>query len=346
SNGSSKFNEDTTERTVRNTKSCVSEEYYISPVIDNIAFLFGVLLIAENVLMVCVIFRNRALHTNTNILVASLAFTDVMIGIQCLVMGLNARTNLRSWMRHRPTQQRVFHSFIAAANYGLVMISMVHLAVLSVDRYLFVRWPFRYSRRITRRRVLTTAIGIWTIGIIYIIVSVVSYLDPKLHVNCIVVNAPFAYAGGPLLCVYLISLIVVIASRIGMKETLVTNSYDSCSGRVNEIKHIRIPLRTSHSLTKDKDTRDEGNKKLLRRTKFKILKFVLVILGCYLVCTFPSIIRIIMIDLAHIDKLSETVEHASGLMLMANSGMNFLIMTQLNRDFRAALVKSFNCVKC
>ncbi|KAK3776467.1 hypothetical protein RRG08_023819 [Elysia crispata] len=479
--------EDTAGQTVQNTKrdlrSCASNGYYVSPLIDNMIFLFGVTLIAENLLMICVIYSNRVLHTNTNILVASLTFTDVMIGFQCFMMGLNAHVGLRSWLRHRPTQERIFHSLITGVNYGLILISRVHLAVLSVDRYFFVRWPFRYSLRVTKRRVVVTAIGIWTIGIIYMILSIVMYLDPQFHVNCIVVNAPFAYAGGPLMCVYFICLIIVIASTVGLsklaldngrkrgilkaqgaiqdigkrknkgkldynislaviptgfipsltlqmitcinnksglrssadkcqpgdspdavvnengplqyincrinsciihhsqrsntlqedpiifdennaigdaiknnstyagraqgfefdiKEMAFTNFHGACSGRVHEIKCT--PLRISNSLVQN--TGVEGNKKLLMRTKLKILKFVLVILGCYLTCTFPFILRMIITDLAHIGQLSGTVEHVLSLMLTANSGMNFFIMAQLNKDFRKAIIKSFTCLKC
>ncbi|KAK3776469.1 hypothetical protein RRG08_023821 [Elysia crispata] len=479
---SSSVNEDTAGQTEQNTKenlrSCASDDYYVSPVTENITFLFGVALIAENLLMICVICRNRVLHTNTNILVVSLTFTDVMIGFQCFLMGLNAHVGLRSWLRHRPTQERVFHSLITGVNYGLILISTVHLAVLSVDRYFFVRWPFRYSLRVTKRRVVITAIGIWIIGIIYMILSIVMYVDPQFHVNCIVVNAPFVYADGPLMCVYFICLIIVIASTVGLsklaldngrkrgilkaqgaiqdigkrkgkgkldrkvsiaviptgfnpsltlqmiscirnkstlrtgaekcqpgdppdtvvnegincrinsciihhsqrsdtlqenpiifdennaigdaiknnstyagraqgfefdiKEKAFTNSHGACSGKVHEIK--RASLRLPNSLVQN--TKVEGNKRLLRRTKLKILKFVLVILGCYLTCTFPFILRIIITDLAHIGQLSGTVDHVSGLMLMANSGINFFIMAQLNKDFRKALIKSFTRLKC
>ncbi|GFR63275.1 alpha-1A adrenergic receptor-like [Elysia marginata] len=481
-------------------EGCMSDEFYVSPTIENLAFFTGVFLICENLLLVCVIGRTRALHTNTNILVASLAFTDIMIGTQCFMMGLTGYVGeLKSWLRRRPFQLRIFHSFITSANYSLVIISMTHLAVLSVDRYLFVLWPFRYPFRITERRVFITAVGIWILGLSYMSLKIVVYLNPKYHANCLVVDAPFAYADGPLLCVYFMCLVVLIASISGLSRLALAHTRkremlegkkvkSSCDRRKGEIQpsqdvvvnaitsgvqesltlqtisctlynaakdtnqgdqlccdkhtlsvvvndknkitnnnsstpesalsslhipctvqpregqnitentaaavnepttitsfsstinsndkwhkrktrhggivgtaignvssasdanvHETNPKEVLHSEVKEnfqRHTKVQMNKKLLRRTKFKILKFILVILGCYLICSFPMVLRITIKAIVGTDYFSGIVEHVTGLMLLANSGMNFFIMVRLNRDFRAALSQTFSFVKC
>ncbi|GFR63282.1 7TM GPCR domain containing protein [Elysia marginata] len=383
-------------------ESCEPDEFYISPTIENVAFFTGVFLICENLLMVYIIGRTRALHTNTNILVASLAFTDIMIGTQCFMMGLTGYIDdLRSLLRRRPTQNRLFHSVLTS----LVLVSISHLAVLSVDRYLFVLWPFRYPFRITERRVLIIAVGIWILGLTYMAFSVVVYLDPNYQVNCLVVDAPFAYGDGPLLCVYFMCLVVLIASTSGLSRLALAHTrkremlegkdiqsdhgkrkgeierkqdvYSITSGVVEsltlqtisvilhkaakETRHINLsdasvmnvhetnPEKVSSLELKERyqhHTQVQRKTNLFKRTKLKILKFVLVILGCYLVCSIPSVLRITIKTILRTDYLSGTVDHVAGLMLVANSGMNFFIMVQLNRDFRAALSQTSSSVKC
>ena len=54
-----------------------------------------------------------------------------------------------------------------AANYCLIIVSMVTLAFISMDRYIAVVWPLQYTNVVTRRRVLTTLCWPWLQGVLF-----------------------------------------------------------------------------------------------------------------------------------------------------------------------------------
>ena len=116
----------------------------------SVAVIVGVMLLCENILLITVIARTRSLHTNTNILVASLAVTDVLVGVHVCVMGLSEQPEgLRSWLRLSTTGIRMIDSFLTGLNYSLATVSIGHLAALALDRYLYVLWPLHYHIRVT-----------------------------------------------------------------------------------------------------------------------------------------------------------------------------------------------------
>ncbi|KAK3746688.1 hypothetical protein RRG08_008200 [Elysia crispata] len=181
------------------------------------AVIVGVCLICENLLLINVIVRTRTLHTNTNILVASLAITDVLVGVQVCIMGLSEQpTGLRSWLELTPYQVRIFDSFLTGLNYSLVTVSITHLSVLTLDRYLYLLWPFHYQIRVTRRKVLATAGILWTLGLVYLLSAIIILRKPEYHMVCIIWDTPAEYGTWPLVSVYVVSMFVVFASTKGI----------------------------------------------------------------------------------------------------------------------------------
>ena len=181
------------------------------------AVIVGVCLICENLLLINVIVRTRTLHTNTNILVASLAITDVLVGVQVCIMGLSEQpTGLRSWLELTPDQVRIFDSFLTGLNYSLATVSITHLSVLTLDRYLYLLWPLHYQIRVTRRKVLATAGILWTLGLVYLLSAIIILRKPEYHMVCIIWDTPAEYGTWPLVSVYVVSMFVVFASTKGI----------------------------------------------------------------------------------------------------------------------------------
>ncbi|GFS19210.1 melanocortin receptor 3-like [Elysia marginata] len=182
----------------------------------------GVLLLCENILLITVIVRTRSLHTNTNILVASLAITDVLVGAQVCLMGLSEQpTGMRSWLNLTPREIRIFDSFFTGLNFSLVTVSICHLSALALDRYLYVLWPLHYHIRVTRRRVLATSGLLWILGLVYFAIAIIVFRNPKHHINCLIWETPAVYGTWPLASVYFLCMCIVLASTIGIAKIAV-----------------------------------------------------------------------------------------------------------------------------
>ncbi|KAK3762970.1 hypothetical protein RRG08_061660 [Elysia crispata] len=518
---------------------CTTEDLYLPSSLRYILLVFGVMLIIENISMIVTIARHRELHTNSNILVASLAISDVLIGLLCLLMSLISEPDgFRSHLGMGPSGLRTFDSFGSGANCGLIFISMAHLAALSVDRFLYLLWPLRYFLRVTPRRVVLAAAGIWILGCVYMVLPMGLYANPKYHTSCIIFETPVEYASGPLACVLALCVTVVCISTFGIaklaldhgrkremrqNETFRTSVTDSCADstrkatcdfqdikeatsnvkdilnfsrdvmlsiissgnfvssklhsdtlcraetgvadklcetetkvggvfrrketedneaeregrnltsadethqscasyigiRKDEIPvpalsnntiHARYTVRLgdiaeyqdptslastsisselsrgsefpvvgSHTNSHDtalmspvtrtpsnhiqhdvhgtatetepyqnhlkkqrrNNIKQDKTKWAFNKAKLKILKFVIMMCGCYLVCVFPSLIVLVFDKLSHMFHFSKPVIVSVTLFLFTNSGVNFLIMLHMNKCFRAAFLNSF-----
>ncbi|GFO20860.1 beta-2 adrenergic receptor [Plakobranchus ocellatus] len=196
--------------------SCGNEELDSADIPGFVAVLMGVVMLCENLLLIIVIGRTKSLHSHTNILVASLAISDVLVSVEVCVMGLYVLPRgLRSWLGLSQAHVRVFNSILTGINFSLVAVSISHFAALAVDRYLYVLWPLHYPLRVTRRRIVAVAAVLWILGLIYMLLPVVLYTSPRYHVKCFLFNSPKEY-GTPLLTVYLLCICVVLASTIGL----------------------------------------------------------------------------------------------------------------------------------
>ncbi|XP_043284348.1 alpha-2A adrenergic receptor [Venturia canescens] len=114
---------------------------------------------AGNILVCLAIAWERRLQNVTNYFLMSLAVTDLMVAI--LVMPLGILTLVRGY-------------FPLPSIYCLVWIcldvlfctaSIMHLCTISVDRYLSLRYPMRFGRNKTRRRVVLKIVFVWLLSI-------------------------------------------------------------------------------------------------------------------------------------------------------------------------------------
>ncbi|GFO22331.1 5-hydroxytryptamine receptor 1a [Plakobranchus ocellatus] len=199
---------------VSGSRFCIEEG--LPDALSYFIILVGVTLLCENLLLIYVIGRTRSLHSITNILVASMGLTDVLVGAQGCIMGLISLPNgLRSWLNLTPSDVHVFDSFMISLSTGLVSVSILHVSLLAVDRYLYILWPFHYTRRVTRSRVLFTAGGIWMLGLGYVLLLTIQLQNEKFRTLCIISQTPVAYTYWPFFINYFLCLIVVIACTFG-----------------------------------------------------------------------------------------------------------------------------------
>ncbi|XP_011302878.1 uncharacterized protein [Fopius arisanus] len=114
---------------------------------------------AGNILVCLAITWERRLQNVTNYFLMSLAITDLMVAI--LVMPLGIVTLVRGY-------------FPLPAMYCLAWIcldvlfctaSIMHLCTISVDRYLSLRYPMKFGRNKTRKRVTLKIIFVWLLSI-------------------------------------------------------------------------------------------------------------------------------------------------------------------------------------
>ncbi|XP_076752858.1 5-hydroxytryptamine receptor 2B [Xylocopa sonorina] len=114
---------------------------------------------AGNILVCLAIARERRLQNVTNYFLMSLAITDLMVAV--LVMPLGILTLVRGYF---PLPSVYCLAWICL-DVLFCTASIMHLCTISVDRYLSLRYPMKFGRNKTRRRVTLKIIFVWILSI-------------------------------------------------------------------------------------------------------------------------------------------------------------------------------------
>ena len=119
-----------------------------------------------NALVIIVLTTKQRLRTPYNILLASLARTDFLVGM--LVQPLSVASEIKHILCLGPFW--TFDTVTVMIALGISLASIGHLALISVERYVFVKLPLRYDDIVTEKRVITGALTAWAISAFEIIV--------------------------------------------------------------------------------------------------------------------------------------------------------------------------------
>ena len=114
-----------------------------------------------NVLVVTAIFSSSGLRTPSNLLLACLAISDVLVGLSAQPGYITYRL-MESQHRSVPCFVRNVYN---ASFYVCCGVSFMTLSAVSYERFLAVRLRVRYNTFFSSRRVVKYMLGIWTLNI-------------------------------------------------------------------------------------------------------------------------------------------------------------------------------------
>ena len=132
--------------------------FVIAAVIESLSCPFTVLL---NALVMVAVKTKRRLQTNLNILLASLALTDLMVGV--IVQPLHITTTVFHLQGKDPGDVCKVMSAFLISFLSFSAASLFHLALISVERYLAIKHTFIHRTVVTKRRLMVVTILIWSV---------------------------------------------------------------------------------------------------------------------------------------------------------------------------------------
>uniref|UniRef100_A0A8C2GUV6 G-protein coupled receptors family 1 profile domain-containing protein n=1 Tax=Cyprinus carpio TaxID=7962 RepID=A0A8C2GUV6_CYPCA len=149
-----------------NNLSCFKDikpevEYVILFIFISLASVFTVFL---NLLVIISISYFKQLHTPTNLLILSLAVADLIVGL--IVIPLMGIRFIETCWYFGET----FCSLFLFTVFVVVSASLGNLVFISVDRYIAVSDPLRYTVRVTTDKVVFCIIINWLCSIIYSVI--------------------------------------------------------------------------------------------------------------------------------------------------------------------------------
>ena len=184
-----------------------------------------------NILVVVSVKKRRGLQTNANILMASMAVADFLVGAISMPLSISLDVLLlRQDLNHIICE-------IAFANqlvlYGAVCSSLYHITVIAWERYVAVKKWNRYKVIVTRARIKKTTIIAWLLAVITTTPGRIMEVSGVVYKYVEVLNIIFSFPA--VVCLVLIGYFYIMA-YLGIRNRKVTDDTSQSTNRRNKAK--------------------------------------------------------------------------------------------------------------
>ncbi|XP_035030881.2 trace amine-associated receptor 13c-like [Hippoglossus stenolepis] len=167
----------------------------------------SIITVALNLLVIISISHFRQLHTPTNLLLLSLAISDLFVGV--LLMPVEIIYVEKCWFLGD-----IVCTLYYVLDYMITSASVANMVLISFDRYIAICDPLRYPARVTKRRAQVCVCFCWVSSVFYRILLLNDHLRQPGRSNscsgeCVVV---ISYIEGviDLIFTFIIPIAVII----------------------------------------------------------------------------------------------------------------------------------------
>ncbi|XP_028406025.1 octopamine receptor 1-like [Dendronephthya gigantea] len=322
----------TTSSTTSNTTSL------IVTIIQLLAFTTVILTAFVGNILVCIaVYKFRQLQTTTNIALVSLAVTDILM---VYVITLHAIMVIQG----RWTFGNALCKVTGSVGLTLNLMSLLHLAYISLDRFIAIIKPFRYQVWITKQRVIKAMFLMWFIAILLLNGP---WGDFEYRAN--VFGCLNGVKRGEFKLSTFIMLIVFVSlpsAFILFTQIWVCNVARDHARKMNK---QQTNLRISYSepsppvMSREKETR--YSRKTTAETKYKremkSVKTFGILVGCFLVCYIPFYTVATLRSFNGLNSVQSSILTTVTWIAFVNSAMNPILYSLRHRQFKTAFEKIF-----
>lgn len=316
--------------------------------------------IVGNILVILAVVCNRHLRTPTNYFIINLAIADLLLGTTVLPVSATLEV-LDSWVFGR-----IFCDIWAAVDVLCCTASIMSLCVISIDRYIGVRYPLQYPTIVTERRALLAMFAVWVLAMIISIGPLLGWKQPPSQDDtvCLITEEPF-YALFSSLGSFYIPLAVILAMycrvyivakrttknlEAGVMKERMQNSNSELTLRIHCRNQDTNPaLRGSGGGTKGAGGgasagRSTLSVKLLKFSREKkAAKTLGVVVGMFILCWLPFFLTLPIGSFNSNLRPPETFFKVIFWLGYFNSCLNPVIYPCYSREFKQAFIRILRC---
>jgi hypothetical protein len=246
--------------TVANTDSTMlvstvpSKVLLFSIVFKFIAMIIGVL---GNITVIIYAIFLRKEKTPASYFVGNLALADLLVCITFYPIWIN---EFMQTILKMDSDQDLFCKLSRSTIWSLLFASVATLLAITVDRYLYIVKPFKYSLIVTKRRVILAIAGIWlTACCLFIVLQVhIRRYDFKFRSLCRFISNSFFglmnifVCGVPFILNFILNFPILNVARKQrqriLAETTTTVSNEQSSKRLIDIVRLLVGLKAAKTL--------------------------------------------------------------------------------------------------
>ncbi|XP_048064083.1 trace amine-associated receptor 13c-like [Megalobrama amblycephala] len=270
----------------------------------------ALLTVCGNLLVIISVSHFKQLHTPANILILSLAVSDLLVGV--FVMPLHLSWVIESCWIFGP----VMCSALKIVNFQATSVSVHTVALIAVDRFLALSYPFFYSEKISPTVICFATLFNWLFSLLY-------------NISLLFINGNFTDVTCPGECVAiidgvssLIDLLVVFLVPCTLIIILYTHVFVIAKKHATAIRALQVHNSTSKNRVSDKSER-----------KAAILLGILVFV--FLLCLLPYYICSLVVPYSNDDLFH--VRDVTVIVFFLNSTINPIIYALFYPWFQKSL---------
>ena len=266
-----------------------------------------------NVFVLVVMARFSWMRSNANIILASMAVTDLVAGSCAFTAGL---VKWSDWVQVPPMFCFVYMSL----DYWAAMASILHILVVNFERYVAIITPFKYENLLSRRK----------LGLLLAFVWLFSGVQAVLHVLFVEIDSKCLQGAFKNTAV----IFAILVLNFPIPLLLVSIMYS---------RIVAVIIRKLQFMKQNSNKQDNS------AAKCQMIKSISIIFAAYIICWGPTIGVLLAVsgttlvgqelDFSQLVTLFYFFE----VLAYANSLANPVIYFMLGKDFRRAARTLFTC---
>ncbi|XP_070700211.1 alpha-1A adrenergic receptor-like [Pempheris klunzingeri] len=311
--------------------------------------------IVGNILVILSVVCNRHLRIPTNYFIINLAIADLLLGTTVLPVSATLEV-LDYWVFGR-----IFCDIWAAVDVLCCTASIMSLCVISIDRYIGVRYPLQYPTIVTERRALLAMLGVWILSIVISIGPLLGWKQPPSQDDtvCLITEEPF-YALFSSLGSFYIPLAVILAMYcrvyIVAKRTTKNLEAGMMKERMEDSNELTLRIHCRNQQINElcpapkagggvaSAARSALTVKLLKFSREKkAAKTLGVVVGMFILCWLPFFLALPIGSFNSDLRPPETFFKVIFWLGYFNSCLNPIIYPCYSREFKQAFIRILRC---
>ncbi|XP_064637396.1 histamine H3 receptor-like [Lineus longissimus] len=329
-------------------KPTATSSHFILPMTQSVVIvilctIMIVITVAGNSIVIVAFALDRHLRQFSNFLILNLAVTDLVVGLFCIPPYVPYLLT-----GHWPFG-RGFCIFWLVSDYVTPLASSWSVLMISLDRYLSVRFALTYKAKQTRNLMTVFMLIPWVVGILVYGPAIIfwehwtgsrsaqsgeCFVEFKTHLPYLLFGSAVEFIF-PFITTTAVNLLIYenIRKRTRMKESMTQQHRATIATFSNNNQHTHIvlpPVTSSH---------DKYSSKRLHRDK-KTAKAIAIIIVVFGICWGPFEVLSLISSLCA-NTINPVVFEVSFWLLWINSTLNPLLYPFTHRQFRLAFYKLF-----
>ncbi|XP_060773171.1 alpha-1D adrenergic receptor [Neoarius graeffei] len=306
--------------------------------------------IVGNILVILSVLCNKHLQTVTNFFIVNLAIADLLLSVVVLPFSASLEV-FGCWVFGR-----VFCNIWAAVDVLCCTASILSLCVISIDRYIGVKYCLKYPTIMTERKAGVILVLVWVSSVVISVGPLLGWKEPPPSDEsiCSITEEPGYALFSSLFSFYLpLMVILVMYFRVYIVARRTTKSLEAGVKRERNKSMevvLRIHCRSSPedagagSKTKNHPLRSSLSVRLMKFSREKkAAKTLAIVVGMFIVCWLPFFFVLPLGSFFPALKPSDVVFKVIFWLGYFNSCINPVIYPCSSKEFQRAFTRLLHC---